>query len=120
MKPSPSNNMPSHHPDPYKARPDPRLDLPPQKKKSLEALLKTELPDDAAKVQTVVNVPKLESLASPQKAPRKITWTDEDTNLCMDDPYTNVAEVPTCSSVDGALHRLGTDDIEECVYFNFN
>ena len=82
-------------------------------------MLKIELPDhaDVAK-QTVVAPPKMESLASPQKARREIEWTGvEEVHVCKDDPYTSISRAPTCSAVDGALHRLGTDDIEdpECV-----
>ncbi|CAE7426321.1 F5 [Symbiodinium microadriaticum] len=48
----------------------------------LEAMLKIELPDhaDVAK-QTVVAPPKMESLASPQKARREIEWTGVEEEL---------------------------------------
>lgn len=81
----------------------------------LQALLKIELPEDpsSAQVPTAAEPMKLESLASPQKARRKVTWT-ESVDLCKDDPYVT-ASVPECTAVDSALHRLGTDDIEDCV-----
>ena len=73
-----------------------------------------------ANQHTVAAPPKLESLASPQKARREINWSGVEEviiDVCKDDPYTSTTLAPTCSVVDGALHRMGTDDIEdpECV-----
>lgn len=91
----------------------------------LQALLKIEMPDEqpvasnAAVRSVAADALKLESLASPQKAPRTISWGPviREIDLCKDDPYMVSAgkQGPACSAVDNALHRLGTDDIQDCV-----